>query len=332
VLAGGLLVTAASLAGAGLAGSFGLLLGGLFLTGFFAASATGASGRAVMGWFGRSERGFALGIRQTAVPLGGALAALTLPALALAQGLGAALIALGAFTAVTGVAALIWLRDPPPPPADRPVVDAPPPMRDGRIWRLGVGSGLFVCAQAAVIGFVVLFLHDERGLTVGAAAGVLALIQVLAGVARIWIGRRSDRIERRIVPMRNVGVAGAVLLAGAALAVDAPGAVLYPLLVAGGTVVSSWNGLAFTAAAEIAGRDRAGTAMSLQNTLVSVLGAVASPLFGALVDLASWQLAYLLAAGVAAIGGLVLRPLQSDEEDRAAARARRLALVPGGTS
>jgi len=330
VLAGGLLVTAACLLGAGLADAFGLLLVGLFLTGLFAASATGASGRAVMGWFGRAERGFALGIRQTAVPLGGALAALTLPAIALASGLGAALVALGAFTAVTGVAALLWLRDPPPPPVDRPVVDAPPPMRDGRIWRLGIGSGLFVCAQAAVIGFVVLFLHDERGLSVAAAAGVLALIQVLAGIARIWVGRRSDRLGRRIVPMRAVGVAGAALLAGAALAVDAPGVVLYPLLVLGGTVISSWNGLAFTVAAEISGRDRAGTAMSLQNTLVSVLGAVAAPLFGALVDLASWQLAYLVAAGVAAVGGLVLRPLQSDEEDRAAARARRLALASQG--
>ena len=324
VLGMGLLVTAGCLALAGAAGGFALLLAGLFLTGFFAASATGASGRAVMGWFGRGERGLALGIRQTAIPVGGALAALTLPAVALAAGLGAALLALGAFTAVAGVVGLVWLREPPPPPPQRPLLDAPPPMRDGRIWRLGVGSGLFVCAQAAVIGFVVLFLHDERGLSVAAAAGVLAAIQVLAGVARIGIGWRSDRLERRILPLRHAGVGGAVLLAGAALAVEAPGLVLYPLLLAGGVAVSSWNGLAFTAAAEMSGRERAGVAMSLQNTLVSVLGAIASPVFGLLVDLLSWQVAYLVAAAVAAAGGLVLRPLELDEDRRAAARARRL--------
>jgi len=329
VLGAGLLVTAAALALAGAAGSFAVLVAGLLLTGFFAASATGASGRAVMGWFGRAERGFALGIRQTAIPLGGALAALSLPAIAVAAGLGAALVALGGFTAVAGLAGLAWLREPPPAPAGRPVVEAPPPMRDARIWRLGVGSGLFVCAQAAVIGFTVLFLHDERGLSVAAAAGVLALIQVLAGIARIAIGRRSDRLERRIVPLRHAGVGGAVLLAGAALAAQAPGAVLYPLLVAGGVAISSWNGLAFTAAAEMSGRERAGTAMSLQNTLVSVLGAAAAPAFGLLVDLASWQVAFLAAAAVAAAGGLVLRPLETDEERRAAARARRLDPVRG---
>ena len=52
----------------------------------------------------------------------------------------------------------------------------------------------------------------------------------------------------------------------------APGALLYPVLAAAGVTAMCWNGLAFTAAAEIAGRDRAGTAMSLQNTIVSIGG------------------------------------------------------------
>lgn len=327
VLGLGLLATAGALALAGVAGGFGSLLMGLFLTGLFAASATGASGRAVMGWFGRAERGFALGIRQTAIPLGGAACALSLPAIALATGLREALLALAAFTALAGVVALVGLRGPPAAPPGRPVVNAPPPMRDGRLWRLGAGSGLLVCAQVAVIGFVVLFLHDERGLSLAAAAGVLALIQVLAGAARIAIGRRSDRQERRIAPLRQSGLLGAVLLAGAALASDAPGIVLYPLLVGGGVAVSSWNGLAFTVAAELAGRERAGTAMSLQNTLVSLLGALASPAFGALVDAASWPAAYLLFALTPVLGWVVLGPLESEEEHRADARARRLALA-----
>ena len=51
----------------------------LVLTGLFGASVNAASGRAVMGWFPRDERGLALGIRQTAVPVGGASAAVVLP-------------------------------------------------------------------------------------------------------------------------------------------------------------------------------------------------------------------------------------------------------------
>jgi sugar phosphate permease len=327
VLAGGLLLTAAALVLAALSESFAVLLTGLFLTGLFAASATGATGRAVMGWFGRGERGFVLGIRQTAIPLGGALAALTLPAIAIAASLREALLALAGFTLVAALAGAVWLRDPPPSESP-PGFHAPPPTRDPRIWRLGIGSGLFVMAQAAVIGFVVLFLHDDHGLGLGEAAAVLAAIQVVSAVARIAIGRLSDRRGRRIAPLRGTGIAGAALVALAALADGAPLGVLIPLIVLGGAAMSSWNGLSFTVAAEISGRAKAGTAMSLQNTLVSVLGTVASPLFGALAGATSFATAYLVIAIAPVVGWWVLRPLEEDEQARAEARAKRLAAYP----
>ena len=327
VLGGGLLLTAGALVLAATSSSFAVLLTGFFLTGLFAASATGATGRAGMGWFGRSERGFGLGIRQTASTLGGALAALSLPAIAIAASLREALLTLAGFTLVAAIAGAIWLRD--PPPADPPPgFHAPPPTKDPRIWRLGIGSGLFVMAQAAIIGFVVLFLHDEHGVGLGAAAAVLAAIQVTSAVARIVIGRLSDRYERRIAPLRGAGIAGAALVALAALLNDAPLEVLVPLLVIGGAAMSSWNGLSFTIAAEISGRAKAGTAMSLQNTLVSVLGAVASPLFGALAGATSFATAYLIIAVAPVAGWWVLRPLEEDEVERAEARARRLAAYP----
>ena len=87
--------------------------------------------------------------------------------------------------------------------------------------------------------------------------------------------------------------------------------------------MSSWNGLAFTAAAEIAGRPRAGTAMSLQNTLVSILGVVAAPLFGALVERTSFQLAYLLVALAPVAGWWVLRAARGRRGGRAPRRAAR---------
>ena len=58
------------------------LAAGLALVGVLGGSVNGASGRAVMRGFGPGERGFAMSIRQTAVPLGGGLGALLLPTLA----------------------------------------------------------------------------------------------------------------------------------------------------------------------------------------------------------------------------------------------------------
>jgi sugar phosphate permease len=328
VLGGGLLATAAALALTAQAGGFAALLAGLFVTGAAGASANGASGRAVMGWFGRRERGLALGVRQTAIPLGGALASLTLPGVALAASLDAALLVLAAFAVVAGVVALAGMREPPPAPPGRPVVDAPPPTRDARLWRLGVGGGMLIAAQVAVIGFAVLFLTDVRGMSIAAAGAVLAVIQLGSGAGRIAAGVRSDHTERRVAPMRTTALAGAALLAGVGLAAEAPTAVLLPVLVAAGIVVSSWNGLAVTAAAEMSGRGRAGTAMSLVTTVLSVIGIFAPPLFGALVEATSWSVAFTLVAVAPVAGWWVLRPLEGEEDDRAAARARRLAAAP----
>ena len=140
-------------------------------------------------------------------------------------------------------------------------------------------------------------------------------------MSRIAIGRFSDRRDRRIAPLRGAGIAGAGLVALAAVADSAPLEILVPLIVLGGAAMSSWNGLSFTVAAEIAGRARAGTAMSLQNTLVSALGAVAAPLFGLLAGATSFSTAYLVFAAAPVLGWWVLRPLEEDEDQRAAARA-----------
>ncbi|WP_292328060.1 MFS transporter, partial [Mesorhizobium sp.] len=63
-----------------------LLSASLLVAGLLGGSVNGSSGRAIMGWFGEDERGFAMSIRQTAVPLGGGLGALVLPWLALGFG------------------------------------------------------------------------------------------------------------------------------------------------------------------------------------------------------------------------------------------------------
>ena len=72
VLALGPAVGGGALAAATLASAYVALLAGMFVAGLFAAAATSGSGRAVFGWFPRDERGLALGLRQTAVPVGAA--------------------------------------------------------------------------------------------------------------------------------------------------------------------------------------------------------------------------------------------------------------------
>jgi sugar phosphate permease len=323
VMASGLGGCGVALVAAALAPSYPALLAALFVAGMLGASATGASGRAVMGWFARSERGFALGIRQMALPLGGALASLTLPSLVDAHGLQAAFVALAGLSFTAAVASWLLMRDPPPAPNRAPAPPAPPPTRDVRLWRLGAGGALLVVAQASMLGFIVLFLHDARNVSAATAAAALGAVQLIGAGLRIVAGRRSDREGLRIAPMRRMAARNAALLAALAALATGPGAVLYPLLVFAAVATMTWNGLAFTAAAEISGRARAGTAMSLQNTIISVGGALAPPVFGVVVEATSWTAAFGVLA-VAPLGAfLVLAPLEGEEDERIAARALR---------
>lgn len=328
VLAIGLAGFALALGATAFAHTYPALLVGMVAAGGFGASATGASGRAVMGWFSRGERGLALGIRQMALPLGGALASFTLPPLAGAQGLRAALLVIAGIALTAAVSAALFMRDAPPPPAGVPAPEVERPTRDPRQWRLGVAGTLLVVGQSSLLGFVVLFLHDERGVPVAVAAASLAALQLLGAGARIVAGRRSDREGARIPLLRRIAAADALLLAGVAVLAGAgrwADPVLFPLLLVAGVTAMCWNGLAFTAAAELAGRRRAGTAMSMQNTLVSAGGTLAPTAFGLLVGATSWPFAFAVIAVSPAVALALLAPLEADEARRARDRRRRLA-------
>ena len=98
--------------------------------------------------------------------------------------------------------------------------------------------------------------------------------------------------------------------AAAAALLDAPLALLVPVLVAAGALSMAWNGLAFTAAAEFAGRGRSGAAIGFQQSVLSAMGVGVPIAFAATVSALSWQAAYALAALFPLAGAAVLRSLR----------------------
>jgi sugar phosphate permease len=306
VIAIGQLGAAGALVWAGYARSLGVLVAALALAGAVGAGVNAASGRAVMSWFAADERGLALGIRQMAVPLGGAIAAGALPALDTHIGLRAAFVGLAAGCVAASLVGATFIR------AEATTADhaqLAQPLSDTRVWRICVASTFYVTTQIALIGFVVLFLHNRRGVSTAAAAGALAATQVLGGVARIAVGRWSDRMHARIVPLRAVAL-GLAITAGAVTALlDASIWIVIPALVVAGTFALSWNGLSFTATAETAGSARSGAAIGLQQTFLAGGSIVAPIAFGAIVHHGSWRTAFALAALSPLVGYALLSPL-----------------------
>ncbi len=179
----------------------------LALAGALGASVNAASGRAVMGWFGPEERGLALGIRQTAIPIGGAVSAAALPWLASSGGTRPAFLALaGGCLAGAAVGGLLLRDASAPGGAGRPPARPAAPRPDDVAARRRLGS-LPRRARSRSRA------TSSSSSTSTAASrrtpppAVLAGINVLGIGARIGAGRWSDRLGARIRPIRGIGLA-----------------------------------------------------------------------------------------------------------------------------
>lgn len=307
ILVSGLVVAVAGAALAAVSvGYLGLALA-LALAGIGAAATGATSGRVVIGWFPVERRGLAMGIRQTAIPVGTAVGALLVPPLA-AGGVARPLLAAGAIVAVTAIASVLAIVNPPRPPRPTGTGDRPanPYRSDARLLRIHLVSALLVVPQYVLATYGLVWLIADQGWDPAAAGALVAVAQLLGAAGRILIGVVSDRVGSRLRPLRWVALAGIPLLLLTAVAGELH---LAPLVAVGyvlaSTVSVADNGLAFTSVAEIAGVAWSGRALGTQNTGQYLAAAVAAPAAGALIGVAG----YTLALGVLAAAPLLALPL-----------------------
>ena len=293
------------------------LAAGLALVGVLGGSVNGASGRAVMRWFGAGERGFAMSIRQTAVPLGGGVGALILPSLASRHGF---MPVFGALALVCGLSAFLtwrWMHEPhfsaeavtAPQNASKRLLQGKSrsPLKNRRVWRMVAAIGLLCVPQFAVLSYATVFLHDDGHLGLAEITAVMVALQAGAMIMRIWSGRHTDRRANRPAYLRGSALVAlaAFMLLGLAAACDAPGWLLMAGVAAAGIAVSAWHGVAYTELATEAGGASAGTALGMANTAVYV-GLFLTPVtLPHVLAASSWAVVWWLAGLVA----LAARPL-----------------------
>jgi MFS family permease len=291
-------LTAAAALGAALAGSLLLMATLLFLGGMAAASSNSASGRLVVGWFPPQQRGLAMGIRQTAQPLGVGLGALVMPQLAQSHGVGVALMFPAAVCALAALVCAVAVIDPPRPPrAEAPAEHLANPYRGSQVlWRIHAVSVLLVVPQALVWTFALVWLMTERGWSAASAGALVTVTQILGALGRIAAGRWSDKLGQRLGPIRIIAAAAAasMLLLGFTDAVGSAWSIV--VLVVASVVTVSDNGLAFTAIAEIAGPFWSGRALGAQNTSQLLATGLTPPLFGALIGAVGYPVAFAICA------------------------------------
>jgi MFS family permease len=299
VIAGGLALTALFALAAAPAQGF-LVLGILLMLGGAASASTNAaSGRLVVGWFPRSRRGLAMGIRQMSQPLGVAVAALVVPSLAEAYGIGAPLL-LAALSAVVlaGVCA-IGISNPPKAPsaATATVRPASPYAGSSFLLRIHLVSVLLVVPQFTLSTFGLVWLVSALQWNAATAGGVIALAQFVGAAGRTVVGAVSDRLDSRVGVLRWVAISGVtvmlLLAATGGLQWDTAAAMM---LVIATTVSVADNGLAFTSVAEAAGPSWSGRALGIQNTGQFIAASAVGPAIGALITIIGYPLTFALIA------------------------------------
>ncbi|MGH3960650.1 MFS transporter [Mycobacterium sp.] len=294
VLAVGLALTAvAAFAAAWVPASMLVEAPCLFAGGMAAASANTASGRLVTGWFPPEQRGLAMGIRQTAQPLGVALAALVLPELG-ERDFSVALLFPAVICALAAVISVVGVLD--PPRKKRATANdeelANPYRGTAVLWRIHLASALLMVPQTVVLTFMLVWLMRSHGWSVASAGVLVSVSQLLGALGRIAAGRWSDRVGSRMRPIRAIAFTAAVVMMLLAVTdhLDSPIAVVVMVAAAGITVMD--NGLAFTAIPEFAGPFWSGRAMGAQNTTQRLTAGVGPPVFGELIDTTGYPLAF----------------------------------------
>jgi predicted MFS family arabinose efflux permease len=313
------LITGCGALGAGFAGPFWAFLAAAFVMGLGTGVQNPAGSAAVMRWFPPRRRGFAMGIRQTGVPVGGVLAATVWPWVATAWGWRASYSLAGLMALVgTALLAVSYFDPKREVGAGAAIRSMPDLMRDRRLWLLALTYNGQIVAQYSVTVYLVLFLHERFGLSVIAASGLLALVNVVAIGGRMGWGLASDALfggARRPVLLIIIVLTFVGMLMAAALPADAPLGAAVALAALLGLSAFSWTGIYGTLAIELAGSASAASAVAWVHLLGGVGSLGGAPLFGFLVDrTGSYRVAWLAAALAVLIGLLATLALREGRE------------------
>ena len=296
-----------------------------FLTGASISLISPLGNAGIMRWFPVRERGLAFGLKQMGMPMGGALAALILPPLALNYDWQLTFAGLGVTVGVVALGSSLVYRDPPgtASTSDRqaafqesaqPTRTRPPRgtalavLRTPGVALLVLTGSSFAAMQMSILSFLVPFF-EEAGLTVVAAGADLGLFQVAGMVARPIAGVVSDRAlhGRRkgvLLGLIIMVVCGVIFMALATPSLDA--VALGVTVVVVGASTMAWAGVFFASTLERAGTGALGTASGVASTANMIGSLVGVPLFGFIVDLSSFTTAFVAFTAWLGLVGVVL--------------------------
>jgi len=284
-----------------------------------------ATAKAIMCWFSAKGRATAIGIKQSGVTIGAAIAAALLPTLALALTWRTSLFIAGA--AVLGSAMLCYLfyREFPGAAlsgngtrkADGGLIKV---ITNRNIILFSLVDCVWSSIQMSVSTYLVLYIKETLFYSVVLAGAYLAIAQMSAGLGRVFWGVISDHLfqSRRKIVLLIIGVITTMTtLSMTVLTKNTPGWLLFVIVVFIGLSVLGRHGVLITFVAELAGKELAGTAMGVSITITYIGIIIGPPLFGHIADITrSYGLSWLVFGIASALATATLLMVQEKRKEK----------------
>lgn len=302
VIAGGALILALGLFGASLATSFTSLVIFLLIVGAGYSTAQPGGSKSVAVWFPTDQRGLALGIRQSGIPLGGAIAAGLLPSLSLIWGWQAAALAGALFSLLGATIFVVFYRAPHTKKdqsadegkqevnSSQRVISALATrvsmLRERAIIKIMVSGVALISVQTGIIVFFVHYLNEETSLAIHESLLALIVAQAAGILGRITLAAWSDKTRQSrsfSITICILGVStGLISLTFATLA---PFPVILIMAAWLGYFGFGWYGPWVTYITEVAPPEKTGFVLGAAMSVNQVAVIVSAPMFGAVRDI-----------------------------------------------
>ncbi|CAM5180100.1 putative MFS-type transporter [Castellaniella defragrans] len=267
--------------------------------------------KAVYHWFPAKERGLAMGIRQAALPLGGACAAAFFPYMITRSGWMTAMLVAAGIIAFVALVHMAFFRNAPGvrlAAASRLKLSSL--FRFSQFRKIAAVGAAMVGVQATIAVFWAVFAHQHFGLGLSTAAWQLFAAQLSGAAGRILLSAISDHLHdgRR----RMVLTCSLVTLVALSLAISLPADTNIRVILICSAVIGvfsfGWYGPWVVWLSECAGSTHVGQVLGAAMSVNQVAIALTPLMFGFFLDLAPYPAgAWLFVAALlvlAAVGAL----------------------------
>ncbi|MCL1699523.1 MFS transporter [Lysinibacillus sp. Bpr_S20] len=296
-----------------LVNNYAVLLFLLFIVGVWYGSAQTGGSTAIVKWFPDKHRGLAIGIRQTGIPIGGALASVILTYMYHHYSLASVHFMQGIVAIAGGLLFLLMYRE----PRIRGKVSATSVTFKEKLVAIKNNKDLYpiyivgivmMSLQMILVAHFMSYLHEEGGYSLTQAGQYLSLVLIGGMIGRVAIAWMSDQFfaHKREFLLIIVMVCAVVLTVLVPFMLQAKMLMLLCCFLLG-FVALGWYSLFIACVTEQSNPNYIGLTVSAALTLNQLFIVIAPSLFGLMVTaFSSYQLAMDIVAAFVALGAINL--------------------------